>query len=322
MRIRPLQTADLPEVANLIGQAYSDTLLRLHGRDALAAYQPRTPAMLATLLELGPEFCFVGEAAGRLTGAIFGRAWGSLGWFSSLAILPEEQGHGQGRALATASIDALRAAGCHAIGLETWPAAATYTAMYVRLGFRPVGLSTQLYAPVAIDWPAPRDCRLVTTDALPAGLRTARFTAAAAIADHHFTGLSLEIEITHAEATPAADVLCLVRDDAIAGFAIVDTRPDYDLEGPHADLRAALLNPATTDASDFLALVGAAAGLAAAAGRQFIDIDAGTAHLQTYRFLLDAGFRAGGQLLRFISADADYPGDTAGPLFSFGRWST
>ncbi|HJN39419.1 MAG TPA: hypothetical protein QGH28_04485, partial [Chloroflexota bacterium] len=118
------------------------------------------------------------------------------------------------------------------------------------------------------------------------------------------------------------DVLCLVRDDAIAGFAIVDTRPDYDLEGPHADLRAALLNPDTTDAGDFLALVGAAAGLAAAAGRQFIDIDAGTAHLQTYRFLLDAGFRAGGQLLRFISADADYPGDTTGPLFSFGRWST
>jgi ribosomal protein S18 acetylase RimI-like enzyme len=322
MQIRPLQSDDLPEVASLVGQAYSDILLRLHGRDALAAYQPRTPAMLATLLQLGPDFCFVGEAAGRLSGAIFGRAWGSLGWFSSLAILPEEQGRGQGRALATASIDALRAAGCRAIGLETWPAAATYTAMYVRLGFRPAGLSAQLYAPVAIDWPAPRGCHIVATDALPAGLHTARLAAAAAIADRHFAGLSLEIEITHAEAAPGADVLWLVRDDAIGGFAVVDTRPDYDIQGPHADLRAALLNPATTDAGDFLALVGAAAGLAAAAGRGFIDLDAGTAHLETYRFLLDAGFRAGGQLLRFISADAAYPGDAAGPVFSFGRWST
>jgi hypothetical protein len=193
--------------------------------------------------------------------------------------------------------------------------------MYVRLGFKPVGLSTQLHAPVAIDWPAPRGCRIVATDALPAGLRTARL-AATAIANRHFAGLSLEIEITHAEATPSADILWLVRDDAIAGFAIVDTRPDYDLQGPHADLRAALLNPATTDAGDFLALVGAAAGLAAAGGRQFIDLDAGTAYLETYRFLLDAGFHAGGQLLRFISADAAYPGDTAGPVFSFGRWST
>jgi ribosomal protein S18 acetylase RimI-like enzyme len=322
MQVRPLQSDDLPEVSSLVGQAYSDILLRLHGRDALAAYQPRTPAMLGTLLELGPGFCFVGEDAGRLTGAIFGRAWGSLGWFSSLAILPEEQGRGYGRMLATASIDALRAAGCRSIGLETWPAAAAYTAMYVRLGFRPVGLSAQLYAPVAIEWPAPAGCHIFTGDALPAGLHTARFAAAAAIADRHFTGLSLEIELTHAEATPGADVLWLIRDDAITGFAIVDTRPDYDLEGPHADLRAALLNPATTDAADFLSLVGAAAGVAAAAGGQFIDLDAGTPHLETYRFLLDAGFHASGQLLRFISADSDYPGETAGPVFSFGRWST
>ncbi|MDP6507741.1 MAG: hypothetical protein QF719_08540 [Chloroflexota bacterium] len=74
MQIRPLQSDDLPEVANLVGQAYSDILLRLHGRDALAAYQPRTPAMLVTLLRLGPDFCFVGEAASRLNGAIFGRS--------------------------------------------------------------------------------------------------------------------------------------------------------------------------------------------------------------------------------------------------------
>jgi len=322
MNIRPLQSDDLPEVATLVSQAYSDILLRLHGRDALAAYQPRTPAMLETLLQIGPDFCFVGEDSGRLAGAIFGRAWGSLGWFSSLAILPELQGRGYGRDLATASIDSLHAAGCRAVGLETWPAAATYTAMYVRLGFRPVGLSTQLHAPVAIDWPAPRDCRIVATDALPAGLRATRLAAAAAISGRHFAGLSLEVEISHAEATPSADVLWLIRDGAIAGFAICDTRPDYDLQGPHADLRAAVLNPDTTDAGDFLALVGAAAGLAAAAGRQFIDLDAATAYLESYRFLLDAGFRAGGQLLRFITADTVYSDRTTGPAFNFGRWST
>ena len=323
MEIRPLRSDDLPEVAHLVSLAYSDILLRLHGEAALAAYQPRTAAMLETLRALGPGFCFVGEEAGRLTGAIFGRAWGSLGWFSSLAILPELQGLGFGRALATASIDSLRAAGCRTIGLETWPAAAAYTAMYVGLGFRPVGLCTQIYAPVDLNWPDPPAGRRVrATDDLPAPLRSGRLAAAGAICHRLFEGFSLEVEIAHAESDPAAHALWLVRDGAIVGLAICDTSPDYDVDGRHADLRAAVLDPDLTGGADFLALAAAAAKLAAAAGRHYLDVDAPTEYVEAYRYLLEAGFRAGGQLLRFIATDAPYPAGSGRLVYNVGRWST
>ena len=104
MPIRPLLPADLPEIAHVVTFAYSDVLVRLHGQSALAAYSPRTPEMLGTLLEMGPEFCLVSEEEGRLTGGIFGRAWGSLGWFSSLAVVPDMQGRGHGRDLVEACV--------------------------------------------------------------------------------------------------------------------------------------------------------------------------------------------------------------------------
>ena len=323
MPIRPLLPADLPEIAHVVTFAYSDVLVRLHGQSALAAYQPRTPEMLGTLLELGPEFCLVSEEGGRLTGGIFGRAWGSLGWFSSLAVVPDMQGRGLGRALVEACVGRLRAGGCRAIGLETWAAAADYTAMYVGLGFRPVGLSAQLLARVDRDWPEPPDdLQVAPAESLPDGLRSERLAVADALCDRIMAGLSLAAEIEHAESHPTAHALWLLRDGEICGFGICDTAPDYDTAGLHADLRAAVLDPERTTGDDFLALAAAAARIARAAGREYLDVDALTEYPGAYRLMLESGFRASGQLLRFISDGEPYPPDPERLIFNLGRWST
>ena len=323
MPIRHLQPKDLPEIAHVVTSAYSDVIIRLHGQAALAAYEPRTPEKLGRLLQRGSEFCYVSEQVGRLTGGIFGRAWGSLGWFSSLAVAPDMQGSGIGRELIEACVNALRACGCRAIGLDTWASAAPYTAMYVRLGFRPVGLSAQLLTRVDRTWPRPPDdLQIATTDLMPAELLTARLTTADAICDRIMEGFSLVAEIEYAESSPTNHVLWLLRGGMIVGFGICDTAPDFDAFGLHADLRAAVLDPDQTTEHDFLALAAAAARIAAEAGREHLNVDAATEYPGAYRFLLDSGFRTSGQLLRFISEDEPYPPDSERMLFNLGRWST
>ena len=303
--------------------AYSDVIMRLHGETALAAYQPRTPEMLGALRKMGPEYCFGSEEDGRLTGGIFGRAWGSLGWFSSLAVSPDVQGRGIGRELVDACVGSLKAGGCRAIGLETWAAAAPYTAMYVGMGFRPVGLSAQLLARADRDWPEPPDDLIVApAESIPADLRPARMAMADALCDRLMERFSLASEIERAQSAPAGHVLWLIREGAIAGFGICDTAPDYDTTGLHADLRAAVLDPERTTGRDFLALAAEAARIAAAAGCKYLDVDASTEYAGAYRFILESGFRASGQLLRFISEGEPYPPDPGRTVFNLGRWST
>lgn len=71
--------------------------------------------------------------AGRVVGYCFTHVWGSFGWLGTLGVLPDYQGRGLGQTVIAAGLDALDAAGCTTLALETMPESGKNLALYARL---------------------------------------------------------------------------------------------------------------------------------------------------------------------------------------------
>jgi len=69
---------------------------------------------------------------------------GVEGWMGPLAVRPDRQGHGLGKAVVQAGIAWLRAEGARTIGLETMPRTLENIGFYGRLGFYPGPLTVSL----------------------------------------------------------------------------------------------------------------------------------------------------------------------------------
>lgn len=75
---------------------------------------------------------FVAEEDGRTVASGVGTANGPVGWIGSIFVAPEQRGHGLGRAITQAIIDALDAAGCRTLCLV---ATSEGRRLYERMGF-------------------------------------------------------------------------------------------------------------------------------------------------------------------------------------------
>lgn len=133
--LREMTAADLPGVNALLVRAFSAA--RRH-EGSRHPHQPLcTTPFLAYYLEDTPSSCWVVREGLHTHGAVFGHSWGSTGWIGPLAVSPERQNQGWGRALLRHAVEALETAGCRTIGLETDAGSVHNLAFYTRIGFRP-----------------------------------------------------------------------------------------------------------------------------------------------------------------------------------------
>lgn len=97
-----------------------------------------------------PQGCFVAEdaempadAAGGppLAGYVFSHVYGQVGWVGVFGVHPQRQGGRVGKRLLERSVEALEAAGCTTIGLETMPDSAYNIGLYAGFGFRPITMT-------------------------------------------------------------------------------------------------------------------------------------------------------------------------------------
>ncbi len=91
---------------------------------------------IAKKLAFQPGLFFVAEAAGRIQGSVMAGYDGHRGWINYLAVLPDLQKGGLGRALMQHAEAALRAIGCPKINLQVRGGNAAVLAFYERLGFK------------------------------------------------------------------------------------------------------------------------------------------------------------------------------------------
>jgi len=91
-----------------------------------------------------PQGAFVIAIRERIVAFSFARIWGRVGWVGPLAVLPEEQGKGQGRQILFAALTHLKSQSMQTIGLEMPADSPKNLAFYSRLNFLPQQLTVDM----------------------------------------------------------------------------------------------------------------------------------------------------------------------------------
>jgi len=91
---------------------------------------------IARKLQVGREFFLVGEADGRLIASVMGGYEGHRGWVNYLAVHPDFQKLGYGRALMTAVEEKLLAVGCPKINLQVRESNSDVIRFYEKIGYK------------------------------------------------------------------------------------------------------------------------------------------------------------------------------------------
>lgn len=90
---------------------------------------------IARKLKVNPEWFLVGESAGRVVATCMIGYEGHRGWINFLAVAPDLQGGGHGRALMEEAERILRGVGCPKINLQVRATNTKVIAFYEKLGF-------------------------------------------------------------------------------------------------------------------------------------------------------------------------------------------
>jgi ribosomal protein S18 acetylase RimI-like enzyme len=90
---------------------------------------------IARKMDVQPELFLVGVRDGEVIATVMVGYDGHRGWLNYVAVAPEQQGQGLGRAIVGAAIAALRERGCAKINLQVRTSNAAVIAFYRQLGF-------------------------------------------------------------------------------------------------------------------------------------------------------------------------------------------
>lgn len=309
--LRVMQSGDLEPARWVIYLAYSRVLADLYGPAASSSYEIRSPAFMRTYLEREPEGCFVAEAEdGELVGVNFSFAWGTVGWFGSLAVHPDHQGRGLGQALSRAALDFLRRRQCSWLGLETWPGSEIVRHLYAKLGYRATFNTEKLARPLAPRQP-PRNAWVGRWASRVGAAGGQQMVAAARwLADRVQPGLDFTSEIdvwtragmgdlfvlwpaeSEQPLAPAACALCLM------------VRPS-GMPHEHLDLRLLCVDPqlGASEAQALDAVLAAAERYAVTRGRRGLTLDVNLRYARARELLQRRGFYPVSQLIRMEQRD-------------------
>ena len=135
LAVRPAVSGDAPGVRALVEAAYAPYVARIGRRPA-----PMTADYAALIAE---GVVWVAPGPGRLRGVLVMMPEGDHLFLENIAVHPEEQGRGLGRALMAFVDEHARALGLSAVELYTNEAMTENLAFYPRLGFVEVDRRTE-----------------------------------------------------------------------------------------------------------------------------------------------------------------------------------
>jgi ribosomal protein S18 acetylase RimI-like enzyme len=124
MEIRPFRESDEAQVAAVWAAVFPEPSPRNLPQRAIEQK-----------LAVQRELFFVAVLEGTVVGTAMGGYDGHRGWLYKLAVLPDIQGRGIGRALVLRVVAELKARGCPKMNLQVMASNAKVIAFYEKLGF-------------------------------------------------------------------------------------------------------------------------------------------------------------------------------------------
>jgi GNAT superfamily N-acetyltransferase len=275
----PATAPDIDEINRVFSEAFTE---RYH-RDGMGAVRVPllNPAVWRYAIDTAGDGALLWRDKSGIAGFNLVHASGTEGWMGPLAVRPNCQGRGLGRAIVAAGIELLRRRGCRVIGLETMPRTIDNIGFYSSLGFRPGHLTISLVRdvkpatdPAAGAGPGPRD---------GAEVARCRELVAAVSCGADF---GREIEVTRA--CSLGDLSLVSRGDRLAGFALWHSAP---LAAGRAGDELRLLKVVAVDLGSFRELMQEVLARARRLGLRRVSIRCQTAYRRAFVALLELGFR-------------------------------
>lgn len=124
MKLRPFHTEDTAAV------------IALWRRCGLVHPQNEPHKDVLRKCRVRPDLFIVGESGGRIVASVMVGYEGHRGWINYLAVSPDEQRKGHGRALMAEAERLLRAEGCPKINLQVRTSNTEVLAFYKAIGYR------------------------------------------------------------------------------------------------------------------------------------------------------------------------------------------
>lgn len=138
---RAVRSSEVPAVCHLINRAYEVEHFFVTGDRV-------TPEALAAEMSRGTVYVVDG-AGGRLRACVYTDVSAGRGYFGMLAVDPDEQGQGLGRALIAFAEDTARAAGARVMTISVVNVRQDLLAFYGRLGYVATGTAPYVHRPVS-----------------------------------------------------------------------------------------------------------------------------------------------------------------------------
>ena len=299
---RPARPGDVDELNRVFADSFTDR----YRRDGLVGVRvPRlSPRVWQYALQDSGEGAMVWtDRHDRIAAFNIAHRSGSEGWMGPLAVRPDLQGAGLGRAVVTAAVDWLRDARVRTLGLETMPRTVENIGFYSHLGFVPGRLTVTMVCDA--DPTITTDVSLLSE--LDAESEAATIAGCAKALGDVSGGIDFTSELRLTRSLDVGDAAVMQR-DGVAGFVLWHSTAL--IEGRSADeLRILKLYAASPDV--FERLLDAAECCACRQGLRRVSIRCQTAFPDAYMTLIRRGYRVRWTDLRMTLAG--YPAPRLAP---------
>jgi GNAT superfamily N-acetyltransferase len=293
--------ADLPALNRIFSDAFTDR----YRRDGLVGV--RVPPLNLqiwryALRDAGPGAMVWRDEEDQLVAFNIAHRSGLEGWMGPLAVRPDRQGLGLGKAVVQAALDWLKEQRAGTIGLETMPRTVENIGFYSRLGFVPAHLTITLTGETMTNVRATRH-RFLRLGELPESERAALLAACRERLARSAPGCDYtrEHELTHE--LGIGDTI-VVEHDGIRGFALWHSAPLAEAR-PAEELR--VLKLFADGAETFARMIVALEVCAAKLRIRRVAIRCQTVYASAYRHLVERGYRVRWTDLRMTLAEHPEP---------------
>ncbi len=300
MPLRLMTKHDLSTVNKVLSTAFS----RARMEEGYKSY--RVPPCRLLFLEMYwsrfPEACFVVEVRNRVIGFVFTHLWGEVGWMGPLAVLPDYQGRGYGKALVENAVQCLIDRGVRTLGLETMPRNYRNIDFYTRMHFHPQYLTVDLIRPVGepANFPEQHNYRAHFFSSIRVGEQSGYLDTLETLAGRVDPHLRIRKEVELVHRFKFGDALLVLKHETPIGFAVGHTEKYYEEErrnflkiylgGLHPDFQE----------QDVLAFLAFLERWARSARLDHVMIRIPTRQQKAFSLLLHMGFHSVHSDVRFI----------------------
>lgn len=297
--------ADIDGVNRVFSEAFTD---RYH-RDGMTGVRvpELNPAIWQYAIEAAGEGAMVWRDDAGVVAFNLVHDNGAEGWMGPLAVRPDSQGRGVGRAVVMAGIGYLKKRGCRTIGLETMPRTIDNIGFYSRLGFRPGYLTVSLAKDTMVETAPPGE------RASSLGAPTRWLEEAHRLTGQLLQGLDFRRELTLTVEHSLGDVTVARTGDRWRGFGLWHLAP---LSAGRVASELRVLKIVAADQAAFRQVVGDILREAASRRIARVALRCQTAFRSAYGELVAMGFRVQWTDLRMVLAGHEEQPVTGGVVFS------